>query len=64
MPFNTIFQLNAMLKSKSPMLDIADKFLLTPDLLNYYLTGSRRASSPWPPRLSSIMLQKASGMSP
>ena len=29
MPFNTIFQLNAMLKSKSPMLDIADKFLLT-----------------------------------
>ncbi|MGV2805881.1 rhamnulokinase, partial [Clostridium perfringens] len=31
MPFNTIFQLNAMLKSKSPMLEIADKFLLTPD---------------------------------
>lgn len=39
MPFNTIFQLNAMLKAKSPMLDIADKFLLTPDLLNYFLTG-------------------------
>ena len=39
MPFNTIFQLNAMLKAKSPMLNIADKFLLTPDLLNYFLTG-------------------------
>lgn len=39
MPFNTIFQLQAMLKSKSPMLKIADKILLTPDLLNYFLTG-------------------------
>lgn len=39
MPFNTIFQLQAMLKSKSSMLKIADKILLTPDLLNYFLTG-------------------------
>lgn len=39
MPFNTIFQLQAMLISKSPMLKIADKILLTPDLLNYFLTG-------------------------
>lgn len=39
MPFNTIFQLNAMRKASSPMLDIADALLLTPDLINYFLTG-------------------------
>lgn len=39
MPFNTIFQLNAMVKSGSPHLDIADSLLLTPDLINYFLTG-------------------------
>lgn len=41
MPFNTIFQLNAMLKAGSPLLDIADKLLLTPDLFHYFLTGEK-----------------------
>ncbi|MFC7679368.1 rhamnulokinase family protein [Paenibacillus sp. GCM10028914] len=41
MPFNTIFQLNAMLKANSPKLEIADKLLLTPDLLHYFLTGQK-----------------------
>ncbi|WP_054955964.1 rhamnulokinase [Paenibacillus dakarensis] len=41
MPFNTIFQLHAMVKANSPKLDIADKLLLTPDLLHYFLTGEQ-----------------------
>lgn len=37
--FNSIFQLMAMKKSDSKLLDIADKMLFTPDLLKYFLTG-------------------------
>ncbi|TFE28555.1 rhamnulokinase [Cohnella luojiensis] len=39
MPFNTLYQLYAMKKAASPKLDIAQTFLLTPDLLTYLLTG-------------------------
>ncbi|MEK4512246.1 rhamnulokinase [Paenibacillus sp. FSL K6-2524] len=41
MPFNTIYQLYAMLKAGSPKLDIAETLLLTPDLLHYFLTGEK-----------------------
>ncbi|MGG6312676.1 rhamnulokinase [Paenibacillus macerans] len=41
MPFNTIYQLYALKKANSPKLDIAETLLLTPDLLNYFLTGKR-----------------------
>lgn len=41
MPFNTIFQLHAMVKANSPKLEIAEKLLLTPDLLHYFLTGQQ-----------------------
>lgn len=39
MPFNTLYQLYAMKKANSPKLDAAKTLLLTPDLLNYFLTG-------------------------
>lgn len=42
MPFNTIFQLYAMKKAGSVKLEEAATFLLTPDLLNYFLTGEKR----------------------
>lgn len=41
MPFNTIYQLHAMVLAGSPKLDIADKLLLTPDLIHYFLTGQQ-----------------------
>lgn len=41
MPFNTIYQLYAMVKAKSPKLQAARTLLLTPDLLVYMLTGQR-----------------------
>jgi rhamnulokinase len=41
MPFNTIYQLVAMKKAGSSMLDIAHTLLLTPDLLMYFLTGKK-----------------------
>ncbi len=37
--FNTIFQLAAMRMADSPLLPIADAFLLMPDLLAFFLTG-------------------------
>lgn len=42
MPFNTLYQLYAMKKAGSPKLDMAETLLLTPDLLNYFLTGKKR----------------------
>lgn len=39
MPFNTICQLYAMSKARSPRLAAAARLLLTPDLLSYLLTG-------------------------
>ncbi|MDO5589959.1 MAG: rhamnulokinase family protein [Lachnospiraceae bacterium] len=41
--FNTIFQLNALKEQRPWMLERADKFLFTPDLFNYFLTGEKRA---------------------
>ncbi|MFD0714678.1 rhamnulokinase family protein [Paenibacillus sp. GCM10027626] len=41
MPFNTLYQLYAMTKTGSPKLAAAETLLLTPDLLNYFLTGVR-----------------------
>ncbi|UVI28003.1 rhamnulokinase [Paenibacillus spongiae] len=37
--FNTIFQLYALKKANSPWLQQADRFLMIPDLLRYFLTG-------------------------
>ncbi|MFC4599258.1 rhamnulokinase [Cohnella hongkongensis] len=39
MPFNTLYQLYAMVKAASPKLEVAKTLLLTPDLLAYLLTG-------------------------
>jgi len=39
MPLNTLFQLFSMGTTRSPLLDIADKLLTMPDVLNYWLTG-------------------------
>lgn len=39
MDINSIYQLIAMQKEHSPMLDVADKLLFMPDLFSYYLTG-------------------------
>jgi rhamnulokinase len=41
MEINTLFQLFAMVHHGSPLLDIADRLLMMPDLLNYFLTGQR-----------------------
>lgn len=41
MPFNTIYQLYAMKKASCPKLSNARTLLLTPDLLNYFLTGKK-----------------------
>ena len=37
--FNTLFQLYAMKLAEDPAYSIADKLLMMPDLLNYFLTG-------------------------
>jgi len=39
LPLNTIFQLLSMVVYESPLLQIVDKFLMVPDLINYWLTG-------------------------
>lgn len=39
MPFNTLYQLRALVKHKSPRLAAASKLLFMPDLFNYLLTG-------------------------
>jgi rhamnulokinase len=39
MPLNTLFQLLSMGLANSPLLDIADRLLTMPDLLNFWLTG-------------------------
>jgi len=41
--FNTLFQLLAEKKTKLNLLKYADKMLLMPDLLNFFLTGKRKA---------------------
>lgn len=44
LPFNTIFQLRALKKANSPLLEHAETLLMIPDLLRYFLTGEKKAS--------------------
>lgn len=39
--FNTLYQIYSMVLSKSPMLHYADRFLMMPDLFNYWFCGSK-----------------------
>src|SRR5436309_3062611 len=39
MRFNTLFQLLALQRDKSPLLDAAETLLMIPDLFNYFFTG-------------------------
>jgi rhamnulokinase len=39
MPINTLFQLHALASTDDPALEIADKLLLIPDLVNFWLGG-------------------------
>lgn len=39
MQLNTLYQLFSLVQSNSPQLKIADKLLMIPDLINYWLTG-------------------------
>ncbi|MFC2089904.1 rhamnulokinase family protein [Bacteroidota bacterium] len=41
--FNTLFQLYAMVMAHDPVLQIADKLLFMPDLLNFLLSGEARS---------------------
>ncbi|MDO8589029.1 MAG: rhamnulokinase family protein [Armatimonadota bacterium] len=41
MRLNTLYQLLAMALSKSPLLEVADTLLFTPDLFNYWFTGEK-----------------------
>ncbi len=43
LPFNTLFQLEAMARDKSPQLEAAADLLFIPDLLNYLLTGIKKS---------------------
>jgi rhamnulokinase len=43
MPFNTLFQIYAMVRERSPLLDAASDLLFMPDLFNYLLTGKKAA---------------------
>jgi rhamnulokinase len=39
MRFNTLFQLVALQRDRSPLLDVAENLLMMPDLFHYFLTG-------------------------
>jgi rhamnulokinase len=41
LPFNTVYQLLAMVRAKSPLLDVAETLLMMPDLFGWLLTGRR-----------------------
>jgi rhamnulokinase len=43
MPFNTLFQVYAMVRERSPLLDAAADLLFMPDLFNFLLTGKKAA---------------------
>jgi rhamnulokinase len=45
MPFNTLFQIYAMVRERSPLLDAAHDLLFMPDLFNDLLTGKKAAES-------------------
>ena len=42
LPINTVYQLWAMAASKDPVLDVAERLLLLPDLFHYWLSGVPR----------------------
>lgn len=42
MYFNTIFQMNALHEKRPWLLERTDRFLFTPNLFNYFLTGERK----------------------
>lgn len=42
LPINTLIQLEAMVREKSPLLEIATDLLFMPDLFHYLLTGVKR----------------------
>lgn len=42
MQFNTLFQLFAMAKANSPLLEIVSDLLFTPDMISYFLTGIKK----------------------
>jgi rhamnulokinase len=41
LPINTLYQLFSMVVNKSPLLEIAETFLMMPDLFNYWFTGCK-----------------------
>lgn len=41
MAINTLYQMMSLVESRSPHLQIAERFLTVPDLLNYWLTGTQ-----------------------
>jgi rhamnulokinase len=41
LPFNSLYQLHAMARARSPQLQVADAVLFMPDLFHYLLTGRR-----------------------
>jgi rhamnulokinase len=43
MPFNSLFQVYAMVRERSPLLEAATDLLFMPDLLNFLLTGVKAA---------------------
>jgi rhamnulokinase len=42
LPINTLYQLWAMVAAKDPVLDVAERLLLVPDLFHYWLSGVPR----------------------
>ena len=42
LPFNTLYQLHAMVRDASPLLDAATDLLFIPDLFHYLLTGEKK----------------------
>jgi rhamnulokinase len=42
LPINTVYQLWAMVAGKDPVLDVAERLLLMPDLFHYWLSGVAR----------------------
>ncbi len=41
MRINTLYQMMSLVERESPLLDVADTFLMAPDLINYWLTGAK-----------------------
>ncbi len=41
LPFNSIFQLYRLVEKDHPLLQVADRLLFMPDLINYFLTGEK-----------------------